>query len=69
MAYDHFRPPEHFSPRGRILFRLLCWATFIVGMVAFIYFVVPIIETHVSTPFAEWVGDTFFGPKDAAAPQ
>lgn len=69
MAYDHFRPPEHFSPRGRFLFRALCWVTFIVGMLAFSYFVVPIIAQYVSQPFSEWVGNTIFGPKDAASPR
>jgi hypothetical protein len=62
MAYDHFRPPEHFSPRGRVLFRLLCWVAFIIGMVAFAYFVAPLIDKYAGVPFADWITNLIFGP-------
>lgn len=69
MAYDHFRPPEHFSPRGRILFRLLCVVTVVIVMSAFAYFVGPLIDSYVGNPLADTVTDWIFGPKDAASPQ
>ena len=62
MSYDHFRPPEHLSPMGKALFRLLCLVTFIVVMVAFAYFVGPLINEYVGDPFGEWVGNLIFGP-------
>lgn len=63
MSYDHFRPPEHFSPTGRFLFRAVCTVLFVIIMAAFVYFVVPLIELYVSAPLSEWVGNFFFGPR------
>ena len=47
---------------GKALFRLLCLVTFIVVMVAFAYFVGPLINEYVGDPFGEWVGNLIFGP-------
>ena len=66
MAYDHFKPPEHFSPRGRFLFRALCWVTFIIVMAVFAYFAVPLLDRYAGTPFADWFTNLIFGP---ASPQ
>jgi hypothetical protein len=66
MSYDHFRPPEHFSPTGKLAFRALCLVTFIIVMALFSYFVLPIIYEHVSLPFADWITDLVFGPSDVA---
>ena len=68
MSYDHFRPPEHFSPTGKLAFRALCLVTFIVAMALFSYFVLPLIYEHVSHPLSQWSSDLIFGPKDAARP-
>ena len=62
MSYDHFRPPEHFSPMGKALFRLLCLVTFIVIMVAFAYFVGPLINRYIGAPLADAVTNFIFGP-------
>jgi hypothetical protein len=62
MSYDHFRPPEHFSPMGKVLFRLLCLATVVIVMSAFAYFVAPLINEYVGVPFGNWVGNLIFGP-------
>ena len=62
MAYDHFRPPEHFSPRGRFLFRAFCTVIFILIMLALSYFLVPLIGEHISGPFSKWSADLIFGP-------
>lgn len=63
MSYDHFRPPEHFGPVGRVLFRLLCLVTVIIVMGAVTYFVGPLIDRYIGVPFADWVTNLFFGPK------
>jgi hypothetical protein len=67
--FDHFRPPEHLSLSGKLAFRVLCWAVFVIAMALFAYFVVPLVAEHISKPFSEWVGTTLFGPKDVASPQ
>ncbi|RFC68341.1 hypothetical protein DY251_04995 [Mesorhizobium denitrificans] len=59
MYYDHFRPPDHFSPLGKIAFRTFCSLLFIIGMSLFIRFVLPLVETHVSVPFRDWVLSLF----------
>lgn len=58
MSYDHFKPPAHLSPTGRFLFRALCLVTVIIGMTAFAYFVAPLIYSHVSMPFGDWIYET-----------
>lgn len=63
MSYDHFRPPEHLSRTGKLLFRALCLVTFVVAMAGFSYFVLPLVAEYVSGPFSTWVGNLFFGPK------
>jgi hypothetical protein len=55
MAYDRFRPPEHFSPKGKFLYRAMLMVLFILIMSAFAYFVVPLIQTYVSFPAGDWV--------------
>lgn len=62
MSYDHFRPPEHFSPAGKIGFRVLCLVTVAIVMSAAAYFVAPLINEYVGRPFGEWVGNLIFGP-------
>lgn len=62
MAYDHFRPPEHFSPKGRFFFRALCWVTFIIVMGLVVAFIVPWAYENYTRPFAEWSADIIFGP-------
>lgn len=62
MSYDHFRPPEHFSPAGKLAFRLLCLATVVIAMSAFAYFVAPLINEYVGVPFADWFTNLIFGP-------
>ncbi|PAP96642.1 hypothetical protein [Mesorhizobium wenxiniae] len=63
MSYDHFRPPEHLSPTGKLLFRALCLVTFIVAMGAVIYYLGPLIDRYVGVPFADWITNLIFGPK------
>jgi len=63
MSYDHFKPPEHFSPTGKFAYRAMLTLLFVLIMVAFIYFAVPVIQTYVSEPLSAWVGNTLFGPK------
>lgn len=55
MAYDHFRPPEHFSRMGRYLFRALCLVTVVVVMAVFAYFVGPLIDRYVGFPLGDFV--------------
>jgi hypothetical protein len=54
MSYDHFRPPEHFSPSGKMVFRALCWVTFIIAMALFSYFILPLVYRYVSLPLGDW---------------
>jgi hypothetical protein len=65
MSYDHFRPPEHFSPAGKFAYRAVLTILFLLIMAAFVYFVVPVIQIYVSKPLSTWVGDLLFGPKGA----
>lgn len=64
---DDFRPPPHFTPRQGLAFRLLCIATFALGMFLFAYFVLPVVDTYIAVPFADWITGTIFGPTDAAS--
>lgn len=56
---DDFRPPAHFTPVQGFFFRLLCFATFAVGMFLLVDFVGPLVEQYVSVPFSNWVGSFF----------
>lgn len=58
-GYDHFRPPDHLSPMGKVAFRVFCAVGFTVSMALFIYFVVPFVLEYVSKPFSAWVGSFF----------
>ncbi|ODT22152.1 MAG: hypothetical protein ABS35_15465 [Kaistia sp. SCN 65-12] len=56
---DDFRPPAHFTPLQGLAFRLLCIATFALGMFLLVRFVLPLVEQYVSVPFADWIGSLF----------
>lgn len=58
-GYDHFRPPEHFTPVQGFLFRLLCIVSFIILMSLAVYFIMPLVEQYVSVPLSDWVGSLF----------
>jgi hypothetical protein len=65
MSYDHFKPPEHFSSAGKFTYRAVLTILFALIMIAFVYFVVPMIQIYVSEPLSTWVGNLLFGPKGA----
>jgi hypothetical protein len=65
MSYDHFKPPEHFSPARKFAYRAILTVLFALIMIAFVYFVVPLIDRYAGVPFADWFTDLVFGPKGA----
>lgn len=59
----HLGPPKELPPIGKLLYVV----TFTILFAVCAYFLVPLIDTYVGLPFSEWLGNTIFGPKDAAA--
>lgn len=57
MSYDHFKPPERFSFAGKLAYRAVLTVLWVLIMVAFIYFVVPLIQRYISFPAGDWVYD------------
>lgn len=56
--HDDFRPPDHYTPLGKLAFRVSGLLTVFALLSLFAYFVLPLVWTYISLPAGDWAYET-----------